>query len=259
MQMALRLMSALSAAIASATSVEPALAQTAYGQTYAPAAAVPASPQAPMASALPPPPYAAALANSAVRYGGVQAYDRYGGETRHAAIAGPSSVNPSPTATAGAFAGARLSWSGKVDGPAATRPAPVAYAQAPAPYGPPTPVQAQSAPAPRGWTYMPPIGQGAGGPVPAPLNSIYDPAPAARQPSAAAPAPVQVAQGQTEGGARHYSVHRDYGIAPDPIPLPPQFFGATADLSQPATSDPIRRATTAAGKAQNPLQPADGQ
>jgi hypothetical protein len=36
------------------------------------------------------------------------------------------------------------------------------------------------------------------------------------------------------GGPRFYSVHRDYGLEPDPIPLAPQVFGPTADLSAPA-------------------------
>lgn len=39
------------------------------------------------------------------------------------------------------------------------------------------------------------------------------------------------------GGARYYSVHRDYGLSPDPIPLPPEAFGPTADLTQPELSD----------------------
>jgi hypothetical protein len=48
---------------------------------------------------------------------------------------------------------------------------------------------------------------------------------------------VPAAGGQ---GPRFYSVHRDYGIEPDPIPLAPQFFGPTADLTEAAPA-PLRR------------------
>ncbi len=264
MQTALRLMAALGVVLAPAMTAQLALAQSAYSQ---PAYAQPAAP-----GALPPPPYAG-LAQPAgpVRYSGMQAYDRYGGETRHASAAVPSAAGPAPSLT-----GPKLSWSGKVDAPAApTRPAQSAYAPARGAYRPTgyapvaqPPAQQQSAQAPRGWTFVPPIGQpspdapGPNRPAPAQLSSIYDPPPAPQQSAPAAPAQVaqnQVAQNPAETGPHHYSVHRDYGIEPDPIPLPPQFFGATADLSQPATSDPIRRTTTANGKTQNPLQPADGQ
>ena len=47
--------------------------------------------------------------------------------------------------------------------------------------------------------------------------------------------------------ARLYSVHRAYGMQPDPAPIPPQFFAQTADLSEPATAEPIpSRAANAA-------------
>ena len=50
--------------------------------------------------------------------------------------------------------------------------------------------------------------------------------------------------------ARLYSVHRDFGMTPDPAPIPPQFFAATADLSAPETPEVAPRATaTAAGAA----------
>jgi hypothetical protein len=41
-------------------------------------------------------------------------------------------------------------------------------------------------------------------------------------------------------GPRFYSLHRDYGLAPDAIPLPPKFFGPTADLSKPPEPAIIR-------------------
>jgi len=271
LQTALRLMAALGAVLAPAMTAQLALAQSAYAQVSTPTAyAQPAYAQPGPPASLPPAPYAGAIGPT--RYSGMQAYDRYGGETRHASAAAPSAAGPAPT-----FNGPRLSWSGKVDAPptpisAPARPAPYAYAQARGPYMPtgyatPAPQpQPQSAAAPRGWTFVPPIGQAAAD-QPVLPSSIYDrPSPAAAQsaapvqPQAAQPNTVQAqAYNQAETGPHHYSVHRDYGIEPDPIPLPPQFFGATADLSQPATDDPIRHTTTTGGKAQNPLQPADGQ
>lgn len=94
-------------------------------------------------------------------------------------------------------------------------------------------------------------------PLPA---SIYAPAPvaaarAAPPPvqSAPAPRPVAVASvppraGQAVGNSsvRHYSVHREFGIQPDPTPIPPQFFTATADLSEgDADVAPLARTTPA--------------
>jgi hypothetical protein len=235
-----------------------ALAQSAYGQVSG-------------QSAYPQPAYAQpayAASGQAARYSGMQVYDRYGGATRHAAASANSATGQVST-----FRGPELWWSGKVDVPAtpaaaSARAAP--YAQTPslympAGYAPPASqpqTQPQPGAAPRGWTFVPPIGSPSPD-QPALPNSIYDrPSPSAPQPVQAVQVqgnPPPVAQAQAETGPRHYSVHRDYGIEPDPIPLPPQFFGATADLSQPATDDPIRHATTTGGKAQNPLQPADGQ
>jgi hypothetical protein len=276
MQTALRLMAALGSVLAPAMTAQLALAQSAYGQVASPAAypqpayAQSSNAQSSYAQPAPagaprPAPYAGS--GQPMRYSGMLVYDRYGGEARHASAATPSAAGPAP-----AFTGPKLSWSGKVDEPAApARPAPYAYAQARGPYMPtgyaaPAPqAQPQSGAPPHGWTFVPPIGQSPAD-QPALPSSIYDrPPPSAAQPSqpvqAAQPlaAQPQAAQAQADTGPRHYSVHREYGIEPDPIPLPPQFFGATADLSQPATDDPIRHTTTTGGKAQNPLQPADGQ
>jgi len=277
MQTALRLMAALGSVLAPAMTAQLALAQSAYGQVAGPAAypqpAYAQSSTAQSAYAQPAPggaPRPAPYAGSGqpMRYSGMQVYDRYGGEARHVPAATSTAASPAPT-----FTGPKLSWSGKVDEPAVpARPAPYAYAQARGPYMPtgyaaPAPqAQPQSGAPPRGWTFVPPIGQ-APADQPALPSSIYDrppPAVAAQpqaiQPQAVQPQAVQAqADNQAETGPRHYSVHREYGIEPDPIPLPPQFFGATADLSQPATDDPIRHTTTTGGKAQNPLQPADGQ
>jgi len=212
-------------------------------------------------------------ASLAVRYSGMQVYDRYGGETQRSDQAARSQGG-----VAGAAIGPRLWWSGKVDDPgAAARPG--AFAEAPAKglydakgelaWTSTQPVQPMSGAPPRGWTFVPPIGQtSADQPaLRALVNDQPEPVNIGASSSAsvkgAAPRPPQadqdLADAKAETGPRHYSVHRDYGIEPDPIPLPPQFFGATADLSQPATDDPSRRAVTASGKVQNPLQPADGQ
>ena len=66
------------------------------------------------------------------------------------------------------------------------------------------------------------------------------PAPAAAQPSA--PAPTAVAASADQGGmpAHFYSVQREFGLKPDPIPLPNQFFadGSTGDLAGPPPPPP---------------------
>jgi hypothetical protein len=104
-------------------------------------------------------------------------------------------------------------------------------------------------------------------PRPAP-TSIYDPPPptAATQTDPAYPPPpvrmAQNTQGQntqgqnTQGqapssGPRFYSLHRDYGLQPDAIPLPPQFFGPTADLSAPPADPTVKRVTNASGQTHN--------
>ncbi len=48
-------------------------------------------------------------------------------------------------------------------------------------------------------------------------------------------------------GVRFYSLHRQYGVTPDPAPIPPQFFAATADLGEPA--GPMSRTVAGAGAA----------
>lgn len=241
-------------------------------------------------SVLPPPPYARDTAQPTARrpasYGGEQAYDRYGGGALHprvAAIAAPSG----PTMPV-AYTGPRLGWTGKTE--AAPRSATVAapyeqthasgrpdmgypaqggmtprlaaqpaIRQAAGPGPQPRAGFAASQPAaPQGWTYVQPIGAGAQ----VQPRSIYDAPP----PPAAPPVQLtQAMQGQApqaqsgQSGARHYSVNREFGQQPDPIPLPPQFFGNTADLTQPATDEPDRKVSTANGKTRNALQPEGGQ
>jgi len=267
-QTALRLLTALGAAMAPAMAAQMVLVQSARGQAMASDA--PAS--------LPPAPYAAAAGGRS--YPSMGAYDRYGAGAR-----APAPVQVSAP-TSGSGAGPRLSWSGKTEAPpqqvggaytgyrsayAAPTYAPAAYAPPvyapPAAYMPPAAADPSNAPPPRGWTFVAPIGAGPqGSPASTGVapSSIYDPPPPMRASAAAPPAAAQTAQNDAQGdagatGPRHYSVHRDYGIEPDPIPLPPQFFGATADLTQPATQDPIRKTTLANGKTVNPLQPEEGQ
>jgi len=62
--------------------------------------------------------------------------------------------------------------------------------------------------------------------------------PPPRPKALAAPWPTSGAQAAAgSGSARYYTIHRAYGLQPDPIPTPPQFYGPTADLSQaPAPS-----------------------
>ena len=43
---------------------------------------------------------------------------------------------------------------------------------------------------------------------------------------------------------RFYSVHRAFGLQPDPAPIPPQFFTATADLAAPPDQLATERTTT---------------
>lgn len=90
--------------------------------------------------------------------------------------------------------------------------------------------------------------------------SIY--APPAAPARNADPAPVRAlamaapASGDPPASVRFYSLHRQYGDTPDPIPLTPQFFSdSTPDLAQPPP--PVARpATTANGRVLQPV-PAD--
>lgn len=81
-------------------------------------------------------------------------------------------------------------------------------------------------------------------------------------------APVQQAQDarskaeqpqQTPGGPRFYSLHRDYGIEPDALPIPPQFFGPTADLSTPPADPSLQRTATTSGRPRYVTTAADDQ
>jgi hypothetical protein len=74
----------------------------------------------------------------------------------------------------------------------------------------------------------------------------------------AAPTASAAGAGET---ARFYSVHRQYGLTPDPDPIPPQFFSRTADLSDPPGPSPVYKAASASGAsttAVHPVQSDDG-
>ena len=114
-----------------------------------------------------------------------------------------------------------------------------------------------AAPATSGERQAPPILAGAPGPTLP--TSIYSPSaagastaslsPAAR--AAALPPPMRGSAAQRYGydpaqdhTVRFYSVHRAFGLQPDPPPIPPQFFTATADLASPPGPLTTERTTT---------------
>ena len=137
------------------------------------------------------------------------------GEDRYGPLPAPFADPAAPDA-----ARPTLTWPGK----AAVTPQPIARTPRPAA------AQAYAAPAPRP---APP-----GGALPA---SIYaqrpSPPPSPLTPAPAAP--VQAAGGQPP---RFYSLHREFGLAPDPAPalLPAQFFAPSADLAEPPPPPPPR-------------------
>jgi hypothetical protein len=104
--------------------------------------------------------------------------------------------------------------------------------------------ETSSAPAPAPAAPSPPQ---AGAP-----QSIYDPpagqggAATGSSSPAATPTPTPTAANGAET-ARFYSLHRQYGLTPDPDPIPPQFFTRTADLSDPPGPSPVFKAATSSG------------
>jgi hypothetical protein len=181
-------------------------------------------------------------------------------QTARAATWTSADSSQAPSAQA---AGLRLlTWPGKVEppqggrarGPAARTPTAHSFSGM-APRSADARPQAVAAPPPadrRIWD--PTTGQ-----VPAPQaaalpTNIYTPAP----PRMAAAAPVQPAQPRTVVQAANdtsdyqpthfYSLHRQYGQTPDPIPLDAQFFaGSSPDLAQPPPPVP-RTVTTTGGR-----------
>ncbi len=77
-----------------------------------------------------------------------------------------------------------------------------------------------------------------------------------QQTAFATPPRVRPANGE---GVRFYSVHRPFGMRPDPAPIPPQFFAATPDLSDPPGPITNRRVAAGAGlAARGAVQAQDG-
>ncbi len=164
-----------------------------------------------------------------------------------------------------------LTWSGKADA-SAPQPAPTYAPPPPTPTPAPMPYRAAYArpvqPMPRtapGYGYRAPQAYAFAAPpasasaAPASIYADGGPslrttpqlppqailaAPAAPNPPSA-PSAYAAQPGAPSSTARLYSVHRDFGLTPDPAPIPPQFFAATADLSAPETPDVAPRATTA--------------
>jgi hypothetical protein len=148
----------------------------------------------------------------------------------------------------GVYQGPMLSWAGKTP----PRVAP-----------PPAPPRSDYAPPSR---YMAPPSPSAAEPESAPPPRIAradpEPPPAAMAQPAAPPAPVvppaPAAADPGHTGPRFYSLHREYGIAPDPIPIP-------AERSTVLVGPPDRGAepgADAAGADDNAAKPAphgDGQ
>jgi len=100
---------------------------------------------------------------------------------------------------------------------------------------------------------------------PPPVQGAYAQAPQAQAPQVQAPQALAAAapppQPVGPNSARFYSVHRDYGLTPDAIPVAPEVFGPTADLTQPETPDapaPRKGASKGAVNADRLAQSADG-
>jgi hypothetical protein len=118
-------------------------------------------------------------------------------------------------------------------------------------YAPPPPVQGADAQAPQAQTPQ--------------AQAPQAQAPQAQAPQAQAPQALAAAapppQPAGPNSARFYSVHRDYGLTPDAIPVAPEVFGPTADLTQPETPDapaPRKGASKGAVNADRLAQASDG-
>ena len=238
------------------------------------------TPLAAAAQSLPPPPYQTAdQAGGPSVQQSPQSIDRYGGGSSRAYTAlrqpgaqtGPQQPSgpylawagktqmqavPTPAAQSGGWSSMANRWDAEpqrsMQGRAQPQIQPQARAQTQA-----QPQAEQMGPPVGGWRPYHP--QTAAAP-PAP-TSIYD-APTQAQ---AAPSPQPYRQAQpsptsaanSQSGPRFYSLHREYGIQPDPIPLPPQFFGPTADLSATNAEPLAKRTTTINGQTKTVNVPDD--
>jgi hypothetical protein len=156
--------------------------------------------------------------------------DRYGGRAR------------APISSYGVQPGDRmLNWPGKVEIAAPTQPVAPAQAYSAAAYGPTTPYVPAGSPGP---SVVPTHGaQPSSGSAPRPVT-MAGLAPVASTAGTFPPPPQAAVQTQIatqslppapdRGGESHvrlYSLHRDYGLEPDAVPLPPSAFTVTADLA----------------------------
>ncbi len=82
--------------------------------------------------------------------------------------------------------------------------------------------------------------------APVPLSS----GPHGPAPQSSAPQPAPIAVDTSPQRARLYSVHRDYGLQPDPAPIPPDAFTTSVDLAgqDQSAAQPLPSPNTAAGK-----------
>jgi len=108
---------------------------------------------------------------------------------------------------------------------------------------------------------------GAPAPAAALPRSIYDPPPSQPRPASgastsAASAPSMAPTTSAAAGgetARFYSVHRQYGLTPDPDPIPPQFFSQTADLSDPPGPNAVYKTAAASGGSTTAVHPVQSE
>lgn len=152
---------------------------------------------------------------------------------------------PSPETLYGPPPGGALSWPGKAQPQADAPPRPVASASYAARPGLPTSIY-DAQPQPRVDNTRAAYEQ-----------SPYPDPPYARPPAAPASAAAQAQASQFPGAqawpaAHYYSVDRQFGLKPDPIPLPKQFFAGTdVDMAQPPPPPPLTsaQANTPTGRA----------
>ncbi len=185
------------------------------------------------------------LAAAAVAAGGACAQaDRYGPDR---------APDPGEQAAVATLEGRYLSWPGK-ESPASdvpvipAPPSDQAAAPPPPPAPPPQPAAADGPPPPEAAAPQPavaslPAAQPVAPPQPQPMPIEPTPPPqVAQQPQSASTQGAADAPHQTAEDAGHahlpphiYSVARDYGLRPDPVPLPQQFFSdqGSADLATP--------------------------